>query len=85
MKIRNTNRHADEKVELMMTPMIDIVFQLLVFFIMTFKIIAPECDFNIRMPLAAPSQGVPNPDELPPLKVRLTATDDGRLADIYLN
>ena len=85
MKIRNTNRHGDEKVELMMTPMIDIVFQLLVFFIMTFKIIAPEGDFNIRMPLAAPSQGVPNPDELPPLKVRLTAADDGRLAGIYLN
>lgn len=85
MKIRNTNRHSDEKVELMMTPMIDIVFQLLIFFIMTFKIVAPEGDFNIRMPLAAPSQGVPNPDELPPLKVRLTATADGRLTGIYLN
>ncbi len=85
MKIRNTSRHADEKVELMMTPMIDIVFQLLIFFIMTFKIVTPEGDFNIKMPLAAPSQGVPNPDELPPLKVRLTASDDGKLTGIYLN
>ena len=85
MKIRNTGRHADEKVELMMTPMIDIVFQLLIFFIMTFKIVSPEGDFNIKMPLAAPSRGVPNPDELPPLKVRLTASDDGNLTGIYLN
>jgi len=84
MKVRNTNRH-DDKVELMMTPMIDIVFQLLIFFIMTFKIVAPEGDFNIKMPLAAPSQGIPNPDELPPLQVRLTASDDGKLTGIYLN
>lgn len=85
MKFRNAGRNAEEKVELLMTPMIDIVFQLLVFFIMTFKIVAPEGDFNIRMPLAAPSKGVPNPDELPPLKVRLTANDEGRLTGIYLN
>ena len=36
-----------------MTAMIDIVFQLLVFFIMTFKITAMEADFNIRMPIAS--------------------------------
>lgn len=84
MKVRNTSRHADDKVELMMTPMIDIVFQLLVFFIMTFKIVAPEGDFNIKMPLAAPSQGAPT-DELPPLKVRLTASKEGKLTGIYLN
>ena len=46
-----------QKVELQMTPMIDIVFQLLIFFIITFKIVAPEGDFNIKMPLAAPSAG----------------------------
>ncbi len=85
MKIRNVNRHADEKVEMQMTPMIDIVFQLLIFFALTFKIASPEGDFNIRMPLAAPSKGVPSPDELPPLKVRLTAATDGRLTGIYLN
>ena len=39
MKIRNTGGDG-EKIELQMTPMIDIVFQLLVFFIMTFKIVA---------------------------------------------
>ena len=53
MQIRNANK-AGEKIELQMTPMIDIVFQLLVFFIMTFKIVSMEGDFNIRMPAASP-------------------------------
>jgi len=83
MKVRNVGRR-DEKVELMMTPMIDIVFQLLVFFIMTFKIVAPEGDFNIKMPIAAPSEGVPDDDQFPPLKVRLRANESGRLASIAL-
>ena len=48
-------RHADhrDRITLQTTPMIDIVFQLLVFFIMSFKIVLPEGDFNIRMPLPA--------------------------------
>ena len=61
MKVRNTSRRSEENVELMMTPMIDIVFQLLVFFIMTFKIVAPEGDFNIKMPMAAPAKAFPTP------------------------
>lgn len=76
---------SDERVDIPMTPMIDIVFQLLVFFIMTFKITAPEGDFNIKMPLAAPSRGLPDPDELPPMKVRLQARPSGELAQISLN
>ena len=76
MKVRNVGRRADEKVELMMTPMIDIVFQLLIFFIMTFKIVAPEGDFNIKMPLAAPSEGLPDDNQLPPIKITLRARAD---------
>jgi biopolymer transport protein ExbD len=83
MKVRNVGRHADEKVELMMTPMIDIVFQLLIFFIMTFKIISPEGDFNIRMPIAA-QEGTPDMAQLPPLKVRLVCGEGGRLTAIRL-
>lgn len=83
MKVRNTGRH-DEKVELMMTPMIDIVFQLLVFFIMTFKIVEPEGDFNIKMPAAAPSEGLPEDVPFPPLKVKLTAGAGGRLDKVIL-
>ena len=43
MKIRNT-KHT-EKIELMMTPMIDIVFQLLIFFIMTYLLGLPFTPF----------------------------------------
>jgi biopolymer transport protein ExbD len=84
MKVRNVQRRGDEKVELMMTPMIDIVFQLLVFFIMTFKIVSPEGDFNIKMPLAAPSEGIPDDSQLPPIKVRLRAAESGRLHSVLL-
>jgi len=82
MKFRNP-RHAD-KIELQMTPMIDIVFQLLVFFVMTFKIVQPEGDFNIKMPQAAPQVGPPSED-LPPMTVRLQAGPDGQLTSIHLN
>jgi len=84
MKVRNVQRHGDEEIELQMTPMIDIVFQLLIFFIMTFKIVTPEGDFNINMPLAAPSEGVPDPDQMPPIKVTLRATESGRLASAQM-
>jgi biopolymer transport protein ExbD len=83
MRVRNIQRGTSEDVELQMTPMIDIVFQLLIFFVMTFKIAAPEGDFNIKMPLAAPSEGIPEPDQLPPIKVRLTARSNGALSQVY--
>lgn len=73
------------KIAIDMTPMIDIVFQLLTFFIMTLKIATPEGDFSIKMPLAAPRAGVPDPDALPPMKLRLVAASNGDCADIILN
>ncbi len=82
MRVRNIQRGTSEDVELQMTPMIDIVFQLLVFFVMTFKIAMPEGDFNIKMPLQAPSEGIPEPDQLPPIKIRMTARANGTLAQI---
>jgi biopolymer transport protein ExbD len=73
------------KIPIDMTPMIDIVFQLLTFFIMTLKIVAQEGDFNIRMPLAAPRESIPNPDQLPPMKVRMLADANGNLTTLALN
>lgn len=81
MKIRNTGR--EDKIELQMTPMIDIVFQLLVFFIMTFKIVLPEGDFNIKMPSPA-KQVNPTPTETPTLTLTMTAGDEGQLASLKL-
>ncbi|MEM9353810.1 MAG: biopolymer transporter ExbD [Planctomycetota bacterium] len=68
---------------LQMTPMIDIVFQLLVFFIFTFKIVLPEGDFNIRMPAATQST-TSTPSETPLLEVKLRATPDRELARVQL-
>ena len=84
MKVRNAGK-SEDKVELQMTPMIDIVFQLLVFFIMTFKVVSQEGDFNIKMPLAAPREGLPDDEQLPPMVVKLSATSGGQLAQIQLN
>lgn len=85
MKVRNTRRNSEEKIELQMTPMIDIVFQLLIFFIMTFKIVSQEGDFNIKMPMAAPAEGLPDEDQIPPMKLFLRADSNGNLADVRLN
>jgi len=80
MKVRNVRRYGED-IELQMTPMIDIVFQLLVFFIMTFKIVTAEGDFSIKMPQAYES-GEPTDDQPLVVEVALTARDDGRLANI---
>jgi biopolymer transport protein ExbD len=80
MKIRHTDHR--EEVKLQMTPMIDIVFQLMVFFVFTFKIVAPEGDFNVRMP--AQSGVAAMPSETPLLKVRLRAGPDRNLVGVEL-
>jgi biopolymer transport protein ExbD len=81
MKFRNTEHR--ERIVLQMTPMIDIVFQLLVFFVFTFKIVLPEGDFNIRMPSASASVTT-QPSETPLLRVRLRAAPDRELASVQL-
>ena len=40
-----------EEIKMNMTSMIDIVFQLLVFFVMTFNPVEYEGDFSVKMPL----------------------------------
>lgn len=82
MKIRNKEREI--KHDINMTSMIDIVFLLLVFFVMTFKIVELEGDFSVRMPLAGTESGVVDDTDLP-LKLRLRADDEGRLVSIQLN
>lgn len=82
MKIRKNAGQVD-KVEQQMTPMIDIVFQLLTFFLLSFKIVSPEGDFNIKMPVA--SQATPDIDDSLPIKVTLKADDSGELAGITMN
>jgi biopolymer transport protein ExbD len=83
MKIRKSAAGGNDKVEMQMTPMIDIVFQLLTFFVMSFTIATQEGDFNIKMPLAAAASSSPVVP-LPPIKVRLVADAQGKLAGIRM-
>ena len=75
---------ASVGVSIDMTPMIDIVFQLLAFFIFTLRILTQEGDLAIQMPLT-PVPGQPSITALPPLQIKLTAAADGSLAGIRLN
>ncbi len=82
MKIRN--REQGQKGQLNMTSMIDIVFLLLIFFVMTFKIAEMEGDFSVRMPLAGQSAVTMDPTDLP-LKLRLRADSTGKLVAMTMN
>jgi biopolymer transport protein ExbD len=81
MKLRHVGTSADSKIELQMTPMIDVVFQLLVFFLFTFRIATQEGDFNIKMPLSDYSRNMTDQIENPlfTMHVRLRADAGGRL------
>jgi biopolymer transport protein ExbD len=72
------------KIELQMTPMIDIVFLLNIFFLVTFRIVLPEGDFNIRMPSAAAARSV-EPSETLPMTLVMKAGPNGELADLRLS
>ena len=85
MALKIKKRGLADKIPIDMTPMIDIVFQLLTFFCMTLKVTAEEGDFNIKMPLAAPRAGTPDPNQLPPMKLRMRADGNGNLVDLVLN
>ena len=76
MKIRN--KAEAQKIEPQMAPMIDVVFQLLIFFILTLKIIEPEGDFNINMPIGV-SQKTNQDQIISEIKIKLVATPDGDL------
>jgi biopolymer transport protein ExbD len=73
------------RTELQMTSMIDVVFLLLIFFMLNFKVVEQEGDFSVRMPLAAAAAGQPDDDIQLPLTLRMQAGADGRLARLQLN
>ena len=78
-------RRRLEKVAVNMTPMIDVVFQLMIFFMLTFNIIAPEGDFDVRMPLSKSSAEPLDDLQLPPIQVRLASDAEGMLTGILMN
>jgi biopolymer transport protein ExbD len=76
MKIRG--KRSTEKIEPQMAPMIDVVFQLLIFFMLTLKIVEPEGDFTVNMPIgqSAAESDSPKP---PVIKVRMKADENGEM------
>ena len=82
MKLRRTASSSSDRVDIMMTPMIDIVFLLLIFFLFSFKIVAVEGDFNIRMP--APGSGTPNIEAQLPIRIQLSSDEAGNLTGIQM-
>src|SRR5688572_11326552 len=73
------------KVEQQMTPMIDVVFQLLVFFVMSFRIASLEGDFAIKMPVATRGNPDMHDPVLTPLKLRVQSDSSGNVAAVTLN
>jgi biopolymer transport protein ExbD len=65
-----------------MTPMIDVVFLLLIFFVWNIRIVAPEGDFNVRMPSASDT-AIALPSETPLARLRLQAGAGGELAGMF--
>ena len=82
---RRSSSALTDKVEINMTPMIDVVFQLMSFFMCTLKVVSPEGDFDIRMPIAAAAAAAPDDQQVPPIRVKLSAGGDGSLASISMN
>jgi biopolymer transport protein ExbD len=78
-------KHKLSDVKVDMTPMIDIVFQLLVFFIMTFKVVAMEGDFKIKMPIA--SNEAQSMEEVFPtvLNVKISAGANGGVTSVAVD
>jgi biopolymer transport protein ExbD len=81
---RRPGRDLVSRVDLNMTPLIDVVFQLMIFFMLTLKIVVPEGDFDIRMPLGK-AAGAADQRQIPPLRVRITAAPDGTWSRLLIN
>ena len=84
MAVRTKRERLPNKIPIDMTPMIDIVFQLLTFFVMTLQVASLEGDFDIKMPLAKPS-GQPPTTQLLPMTLRLSTDANGELSALELN
>ena len=67
-----------------LAPLIDCVFLLLIFFMLTFKIASQEGDFNVKMPLSGQASSISDMTDLP-IKLRLKADAGGGLTEIVVN
>ena len=73
-----------EKIDINMTPMIDVVFQLLAFFLMTFKVASVEGDFNLKLPKSERSAGAAN-TQTEMINVAMRALPNGVLGVVQID
>ena len=85
MAFRKPKQLSEGKIDINMTPMIDVVFQLMAFFIMTLKIVEVEGDFYVKMPPASAAAGSVTEALTAPLRLKLKADEKGNLAGILLD
>ena len=80
MEIKNPREY--ENIEMQMGPMIDIVFLLLVFFMVTAKPIKPEADISMSLPGTVPQEEMLDlPDEV---QIRVIANGELRLNEMVV-
>jgi biopolymer transport protein ExbD len=73
-----------DKIAIDMTPMIDCVFQLITFFMLTLKSVIVEGDFDIKMPLGM-ARGAADEDPVPPVRVKIAADSSGNRSGLTMN
>lgn len=81
--MRRTKKSGQE-VKGDMTPMIDMVFQLLIFFILTLNIVDPEGDFYLRLPKPGSAQAAQNDMMTKPLRITLVSNSEGDLTRVFV-
>jgi biopolymer transport protein ExbD len=81
MRIRS---RLASRVPLDMTPLIDIVFQLLVFFALTLRVAQPEGQFELQLPRGGLAAGAAV-SEAPPMIVVVKSNDAGDLQSVSLS
>ena len=69
------------RVNIPMAPMIDVVFLLLIFFMLNLKIVSPEGNFNLNMPISVPNT-MAIEKSLPEIKIGLRSDRDGNLSEL---
>ena len=71
------------RMQLPLAPMIDVGFQLLIFFLLNLRMISPEGNFNLNMPISAPTTEIAD-RTLPEIKVSLRSDRDGKLTQLAI-
>jgi biopolymer transport protein ExbD len=82
MRLRSSHSSAASRIGINMTPMIDAVFLLLIFFMLTMRIIAPEGNLDARIQRVSRfEQAFEDTGFI--VRVRCTANPDGSLSQLY--